>query len=151
MDDTLDLVKGLKLLNSHLWGDGEPCLADTFELVKIQNRLNAFLGEGKELKSPGRFRQWDFWRFVCRRLREKVRGIIKAINELLPSFPPVSLCFPLDFYNRECASLCAATATPKGLQKFAATRPPPKIFVPIPKTELGGCARSDLLIRSLVF
>lgn len=149
MDDTLDLIKGLRLLNSHLWGDGEPCIADTFELVKIQNRLNAFLGRVEELKSPGRFRQWDFWRFVCCRLREDVRGIIKAINRLSYTFLPVSLrLLFLCFFTCFLASICAATAT-QGWQRFATTHPPPKVFVPIPKSEIGGCARSDSTVPAI--
>ncbi|TAE84355.1 MAG: hypothetical protein EAZ60_00890 [Oscillatoriales cyanobacterium] len=32
-----------------------------------------------------------------------------------------------------------------------ATRGPPKSFIPIPKIETGGCARSDSLVRSLIF
>ena len=31
------------------------------------------------------------------------------------------------------------------------TRGSPNIFIPIPKIETGGCARSDLLVRSLIF
>jgi hypothetical protein len=31
------------------------------------------------------------------------------------------------------------------------SRDPPSIFIPLPKIELNGCARSDLPIRSLIF
>lgn len=35
--------------------------------------------------------------------------------------------------------------------RYEAARAPPQRFIPVPKTEIGGCARSDSLIRSLVF
>jgi hypothetical protein len=37
------------------------------------------------------------------------------------------------------------------LCKIEKSRDPPKIFIPIPKIESNGCARSDSLIRLLIF
>ncbi|MCU0544863.1 MAG: hypothetical protein MUE44_22280 [Oscillatoriaceae cyanobacterium Prado104] len=40
----------------------------------------------------------------------------------------------------------------KEVVKSSTTRGPPQAFIPIPnKTELGGCARSDSLVRLLIF
>ena len=44
------------------------------------------------------------------------------------------------------------TSTDTELGKAEGSRdPPPKIFIPIPKIESNGCARSDSLICSLIF
>ena len=43
------------------------------------------------------------------------------------------------------------TAPDTDLCKIESNRDPPKIFIPIPKIESNGCARSDLLICSFIF
>lgn len=43
------------------------------------------------------------------------------------------------------------TASDTDLCKMESNRDPPKIFIPIPKIESNGCARSDSLICSLIF
>jgi hypothetical protein len=37
------------------------------------------------------------------------------------------------------------------LPRYETARAPPRRFIPTPRIELGGCARSDLLVRSLTF
>lgn len=41
--------------------------------------------------------------------------------------------------------------TGEALLTEVSRRGPPKLFIPIPKIETGGCARSDLIVRSLIF
>ena len=159
MDDTLELINGLKLLYLHLWGDeGKICIADTFEFVMTVNRantnspLNKFLervGTAGELDSPNRFSQWDFWKLVCSYLREKIWAQIKAF-ELLSSLHVIANLASL--YLSICVRVSMYATKARGQPEFEATRPPPETFIPIPsRTELGGCARSDSLVRSLVF
>lgn len=160
MDNTLDLINGLKLLNLHLWGDEDKiCITDTFEFSIAINRashnkhpLKKFLdkaGAAGRLDSPSRFSQWDFWRLVCSHLREEIWVRIKALERLSPPRPLISLPS-----LQPSIWICASTYASKTQNRlrFEVNCSPPEIFIPVPnKTELGGCARSDSLVRPLTF
>lgn len=63
-----------------------------------------------------------------------------AVAELILSW---LLPCPMTIYV--CALIDKRTGHPD------TTRGPPKLFIPIPKIETGGCARSDSLVCSLIF
>jgi len=86
----------------------------------------------------------DFWGLIIAYWLEKMVAAKKVLEPLVKNLPSLvsSLWETSSTY----------TSTVQKRLKHKAQRSPPKIFLPIPnKTELGGCARSDSLIRSLIF
>ena len=91
-----------------------------------------------------------FWQFLCDSLKEQMQAELRVMAAMFPLPPPSSeyrLYFsqvkPSIFLNIVPGSLAAAPDT---------ARDPPQVFAPIPnKTELGSCARSDSLVRLLIW
>ncbi len=113
----------------------------------------------------------DTWKLLCRKVRtlekKKWAGWRRALylwrkitepNDrawLLKNWPWAGAHFfnPLVhfFFSFFCAlDVYTAVVTDPRLVETNSD-PPPKIFIPIPKIESNGCARSDSLIRLLIF
>jgi len=95
-------------------------------------------------------RNWNFWRLVIGVLKELMYAALRA--PLLSAWK-VAFCLGLliiHFFVGVIALtfLVANKAFP---YTDATWRGPPKLFIPIPKIETGGCARSDSLVHSLIF
>jgi hypothetical protein len=147
IDDTLALISNIKLLNKHLWGDEEEItIVNTYNLAMATNRLNSFLGWGKDrLATPKSFHKWEFWQFICKALGEEIS---EAVRALLKSF---SLRSKLNsFYQLLCLlavwwlawlSRCSQCNKING----GILDPPIIRFTPLPGIEIGGCARNDSL------
>ena len=95
---------------------------------------------------------WAGWRralYVWRKIREPSERVW-----LLKQWPWVGAHFfnPLIhfFFSFFCA-VDVYTAVDIDPRQIERSRDPPKIFIPIPKIESNGCARSDSLIRLLIF
>lgn len=95
-------------------------------------------------------KKWQFWQCFCYVLKAEMQ----AIAEIRIDIPPAS-ALVVAFTDTAVIFYVAQLrfAPPKtDWSKRETARDPPHPFVPIPnKTELGGCARSDSLVRSLVF
>ncbi|HAT14324.1 MAG TPA: hypothetical protein DCS91_12825 [Microcoleaceae bacterium UBA11344] len=141
-DDTLVLFSSIKLLNKHLWGDEEEItIVDTLNFTLGSNRLNSFFGWGKDkLKTPRTFYQWEFWQFVCGRLKEEIQEEIKRLLEQFPRHPELGFSFWL-FCT--VVWLFALPYDSHDNKPGGGILDPPIIFTPIPGIEIGGCARSD--------
>ncbi|TAE86993.1 MAG: hypothetical protein EAZ60_05525 [Oscillatoriales cyanobacterium] len=86
-----------------------------------------------------------FWRYICKSLMQALERLVKAINASYP--------VGIDVLS-QLFSLIEALNTVKPkveVVEVYAPRDPPKPYNCLPKVEIGGCARSDLLVRSLIF
>ena len=94
--------------------------------------------------------KWKFWQGVCHLLREQMYAVLKSSLKL-----PWLAAFVLALWLVYCFVCASVDDAPLAVKlerpKPEISRGPPKRFIPIPKTEIGGCARSDSLIRSLIF
>lgn len=92
--------------------------------------------------------KWDFWRLIVRLVREQIRAVLNSSLKtpyLVAFFLVLSLVHSFVY-----ASSDDYTATTKiDLPKPEISRGPPKRFIPIPKTEIGGCARSDNTVPAI--
>ncbi len=86
----------------------------------------------------------SFWRAV---VGEVGKSIKKAISQILRGW------LGIHFFELLVDIFCWVINTLKSadtkLCNIESNRDPPKIFIPIPKIELNGCARSDLPVRLL--
>jgi hypothetical protein len=91
-----------------------------------------------------------FWRILIRTLRKflvKVYSVALAVGE---NFVLILAFSQSGTIETDWLILCP---TPPKLESPGneCDRTPPKGFVPLPDVEIGGCARNDSLIRSLIF
>jgi hypothetical protein len=97
-------------------------------------------------------KKWDGWRRALYLWRKITEPCDRAW--LLKNWPWAGAHFfnPLVhfFFSFFCA-LDVYTAVVTDPLLVETNSDPPKIFIPIPKIESNGCARSDSLIRSLIF
>ncbi len=88
----------------------------------------------------------DFWTCVVKLMAKYIDREIKAM---------LRACLKTHFFELLVDIFLwvidTLTTPDTDLCKIEASRDPPKIFIPIPKIESNGCARSDSLICSLVF
>ncbi|WP_333043008.1 MULTISPECIES: hypothetical protein [unclassified Microcoleus] len=88
---------------------------------------------------------FDFWHCVVRLMAQYIGKEIKAMLRVLFATHffalLVYIVWVLDTFKSADTEPC----------NIESNRDPPKIFIPIPKIESHGCARSDLTIRSLIF
>ena len=87
-----------------------------------------------------------FWACVVALIAKYIGREIKAMHPVLLATHFFSVlvdifCWVIDTLKSGDTEPC----------KIESNRDPPKIFIPIPKIESNGCARSDLPIRSLIF
>ena len=91
-------------------------------------------------------RSWGkFWQLTGEGVRRSLYRSVAILNKLLPTPRQDSLrtyCIQHDFLKADSQGFDTSTSF---------SRDPPKLFTPIPKSEFGGCARSDSLVRSLIF
>lgn len=88
----------------------------------------------------------SFWSGIIDALGQSLKNQIKMMHlaKLATHFFKLLaniFFWVIDVFTTRGADLC----------KIETSRDPPKIFIPIPKIELNGCARSDSLICSLIF
>ncbi len=90
-----------------------------------------------------------FWRVLIRTLRRflvKVYSISLAVSERLA----LILSFCLDITIKNEWTEIPETPSKAELPKYQCDRARPKIFVPLPDAEIGGCARNDSLIAPAI-
>ena len=89
-----------------------------------------------------------FWRAMAYILQEEMKALLKApLIHSLDTAWSLTLLVHLFFY----AVNYVYTAIAIDPRQVETNSDPPKIFIPLPKIESHGCARSDLAIRSLIF
>ncbi|MEG4287300.1 hypothetical protein QUB68_29765 [Microcoleus sp. A006_D1] len=93
-------------------------------------------------------KNWTFWRAVIYAAKKEMEIILKAslVHTWLAAYV-LELLVHI-FVSAKIYIYVAVSATKRRVETNS---DPPKIFIPIPKIESNGCARSDLLIRSLIF
>jgi hypothetical protein len=93
-------------------------------------------------------KNWTFWRAVIYALKKEMEVILKVslIHPWLVAYFS-KLLVHIFFY----AVNYLYTAVVTELRRVETNSDPPKIFIPIPKIESNGCARSDSLVCSLIF
>jgi hypothetical protein len=150
IDDTFALLSSIKLLNKHLWGaEEEITIADTYNFAMVSSRLNSFLSwRENRLDTPKTFYQWKFWQFVCKRLEEEAREELRKLLKQFPRHPELSFSFWL--FCVIVGWLFASPCTSQGKKTEGGRLDPPVIFIPIPGSEIGGCARNDSLIAPAI-
>jgi hypothetical protein len=86
-------------------------------------------------------KNWTFWRAVIYAVKKEMEVILKA-SLILPWLVAYisTLLVHIFFY----AVNYVYTAVAIDPRQIETSRDPPKIFIPIPKIESNGCARSDL-------
>jgi hypothetical protein len=88
----------------------------------------------------------SFWQAVIWGVKKSIK---KAVKELLEAWLGTHFFELLVDIFVWVTEVLADIDT--DLCKIESSRDPPKIFIPIPKIESNGCARSDSLIRLLIF
>lgn len=89
----------------------------------------------------------DYWTCVIKVMGEYIRQEIKVMLRVLLETHFFKLLVDVSPWLTD-----ELTSADTELCKIETSRdPPPKIFIPIPKIESNGCARSDSLICSLIF
>jgi len=88
----------------------------------------------------------SFWQAVIWGVKKSIK---KAVKELLEAWLGTHFFELLVDIFVWITEVLADIDT--DLCKIESSRDPPKIFIPIPKIESNGCARSDSLIRLLIF
>ena len=88
----------------------------------------------------------SFWRAVISTVGCSLKKQIKVMLQTWLGTHFFELLVDIFFWVIE-----TLTTLETDLCKIEASRDPPKIFIPIPKIESNGCARSDSLIRLLIF
>lgn len=107
-------------------------------------KLVTFLRRYREL-SPTK---WKYWQSVCEMLRAQIRALLEApINK---AFLEAAVLVYKLIHFFAYANLGKDTATESEFPKAESSRDPPKGFVPLPDTEIGGCARNDSLIAPAI-
>jgi hypothetical protein len=106
----------------------------------------AFLRRCREMS----FNKWKFWQGMCHLLREQIRAVLTASLKVPWLMAFVGAILLIHFFVRAYTDDDFFSVATKE-SETEVNRGPPKCFTPIPKTELGGYARSDSLIHSLVF
>ena len=129
------------------------------DIAALKKKLEAFVFRPREGKS------WEFvlerqrelkpnrtifWRILIRTLRKflvKVYSVSLTVGEklaLILSFSPSGV---IEYGWVIFPQALSKTEPPR----HERVRAPPKGFVPLPDVEIGGCARSDSLVHSLIF
>jgi hypothetical protein len=88
----------------------------------------------------------SFWQAVIWGVKKSIKKAVKELLEAWLGTHFFELLVDIFVWIRE---VLADIDT--DLCKIESSRDPPKIFIPIPKIESNGCARSDSLIRLLIF
>ena len=93
-------------------------------------------------------KNWTFWRAVIYALKKEMEVILKAslIHTWLGAY--ISKLLVHVFFYAVNYVYTAVAIEPRRVETNS---DPPKIFIPIPKIESNGCARSDSLVCSLIF
>ena len=95
-------------------------------------------------------KDWFFWRGLLYALKELSLGILRtSIRRTSREASVLGVCL-IHLFVFATTHFCEVVDEENPLE-VEVIRGPPKLFIPIPKIETGGCARSDLLIRSLIF
>ena len=100
-------------------------------------------------RRDGRKKNCAFWRAMAIVLKKEMEGLLKAslLHPFAVAYSLTTLLVHIFFY----AVNYVYTAVPIEPRRVETNSDPPKIFIPIPKIESNGCARSDSLIRLLIF
>ncbi|MGL4621507.1 MAG: hypothetical protein ACRCZS_21010 [Chroococcidiopsis sp.] len=91
----------------------------------------------------------DFWSLVIDTM--KMLALAELGADVIAECGSLLICLLQAVALASIPTENAASAVKVEPPRYQATRAPPKRFIPVPKTEIGGCARSDSLIHSLVF
>jgi len=162
MTNTSDLIRNLKILH-HLYGcDDEGVCHDTeaeeeaytlatakviYQVQQAESTLSKILKKvaGTSYFEGQQRNKNDFWALIIAYWLEEMAAQKQASEPLVENLPSL--------YDDSLRARVSEYTSKIGKKlKSEATRSPPKIFLPIPnKIEIGGCARSDSLIRSLIF
>lgn len=92
--------------------------------------------------------KWDFWRLILRLVREQIRAVLKSSLKT-PYLVAFVLILSLVHSFVYAPSDDYIATTKIDLPKPEVSRGPPKRFIPIPKSETGGCARSDSTVPAI--
>lgn len=93
----------------------------------------------------GNPKKWSFWQMLCHQVKELLDRIVLGINRL--SSQPHDLHID---WKTERAVQPPDINLEKSIPEVNRWRTLVETFIPVPDSEIGGCARSDSLIRSLV-
>jgi hypothetical protein len=88
----------------------------------------------------------SFWSAVIWKVKRTLKNQIKVMLQTWLGTHFFELLVDISFWV-----LDTLMTLETDLCKIETSRDPPKIFIPIPKIESNGCARSDSLICSLIF
>lgn len=91
-----------------------------------------------------------FWRIVIRVLR---KFLIRVFSASLSVCEKIAIALSFSPGGTVLDGFAVIEGSPPKIEqpRYEVNRGPPDGFVSVPKAEIGGCARSDSLIRSLVF
>ena len=127
-------------------------LQDLVKYIRSMKRLKAVLMEGEPLgvfserarsMSP---KCWGkFWQIVVEGVKRSLCQSVQHLKNLFPTPRQDALR-----YHCIQQKILEVDSQPFTFS-IKLSRDPPKVFFPIPKIETGGCARSDSLVRSLIF
>jgi len=94
-------------------------------------------------------KNWNFWRGLLSALKEETLAILRTSLKTTCLEASVLGLWLTHVFIYAATYICEAVEIEPLRTEFS--RGPPKLFIPIPKIETGGCARSDSLVRSLIF
>jgi hypothetical protein len=101
---------------------------------------------GRPIPKEKRKKYMNFWMAVIWEVRRTLKNQIKAMLQTWLGTHFFELLVDIFFWVID-----TLTTLDTDLCKIEKSRDPPKIFIPIPKIESNGCARSDSLVRLLIF
>jgi hypothetical protein len=101
---------------------------------------------GRPIPKEKRKKYMSFWSAVMWEVGRTLKNQIKVMLQTWLGTHFFELLVDIFFWVID-----TLTTLDTDLCKIETSRDPPKIFIPIPKIESKGCARSDLLICLLIF
>lgn len=93
----------------------------------------------------GNPKKWSFWQMLCHAVEESLDAIVLGINRLFP--PPRNP--PVEWGKKHKVHL-PKTKLKKSIPEVNRWWALVETFVPVPDSEIGGCARNDSLIASAI-
>lgn len=91
-------------------------------------------------------KNWSFWQMLCGLVRDSIGAAILSINKVHPS-SRLNLMAERDRVRLDSFIFKSHPELESPVPEV--NRWLPKIFIPIPKSETGGCARSDSAVPAI--
>ncbi|WP_293156059.1 MULTISPECIES: hypothetical protein [unclassified Microcoleus] len=93
----------------------------------------------------GNPKKWSFWQMLCHAVKESLVAIVLGINRL--SSPPPG---PRIEWEAEGTAQPSEIDLEKSIPEVNRWQTLVETFVPVPDSEIGGCARNDSLIAPAI-